>query len=230
MSGATGATETDGTVVGLLVKQAMYGVGPSSWTDVTTQTTSLIQDGNLNFTVSPQAFGIIDPAPGVKKTFQGLISINGGKPSLLTKDDSEVFDLSAPTLDKKEKPNHLKAVESVIFYFLVCLAGGYFSYSAYVLGTEGFKSKIAGYILGALVFGGFASFAANDVEYGVFGLIFSTPKLLFLLFFIVFVALCYDINYIDFSYLQKISDIQPSIPDLPDMTDAEETLNAINEK
>jgi hypothetical protein len=209
MSGATG------TIEGLTVKQAMYGVGPSSWTDVTSQTQSLIQDGNLNFTVSSQAFGIIDPAPGVKKTFQGLISINGGKPSLLTKDDTEVFDLSAPTLDKKEKPNHPGIIASIIFYFLVSLIGVYFAYSSYRLVDEGFgwKGSIWGILFAAMILGGFVSFGAADVQYGVLGLLFSTPSLIFSLLMVVFLVLCYDLNFIDFSYLKPAQEIiQKSIP------------------
>jgi len=202
---ATGAT---GTVVGLIVKQAMYGVGPSSWTDVTKQTQSLIQDGNLNFTVSPQAFGIIDPAPGVKKTFQSLISINGGKPTNLSKDDGEVFDLSAPTLDIK-KPNHPGIFATILFYFLVSLAGVYFAYSSYRLVDEGFgwKGSIWGILLGTMIFAGFVSFGAADVQYGVLGLIFSIPSLIFSLLFIVFLVLCYDLNFINFSYLNTAQGI-----------------------
>ena len=192
---------TDEPVVGLLVKQAMYGVGPSSLTDVTSQTESLIRDGNLNFTVSAQAFGIIDPAPGVKKTFQGLISINGGRPSLLTKDDGEVFDLTAPTINKKEKPNHAGTLGTSIFYFLISVIGAYFSFSAYKLGVEGLKSQLVGIILGTIVLGGFVSFGAADVGVGIIGLLFSTPFLVSTLLMIVFLLLCYDLNFIDFSYL-----------------------------
>jgi len=207
----TEGTETDGTLTGLLVKQATYGVGPSSWTDVTTQTTSLIQDGNLNFTVSPQAFGIIDPAPGVKKTFQALISINGGKPSLLTKDDTEVFDLTAPTIDKKEKANHPAVLGAIIFYFLVSLTGVYFSYSAFKLGSEGLKSSIVGYVLATIILGAFISFAATDVRLGAIGLLFSIPTLIFSMILLVFLLLCYNLEYIDFSYLKEatLKNVEP---------------------
>jgi hypothetical protein len=198
---------SDETIVGLSVKKAMYGVEPS-WTDVTKETSSLIQDGNLNFTVSPQAFGIIDPAPGVKKTFQGLISINGGKPSLLTKDDGEVFDLSAPTLNNKDKPNHPGILASILFYFLVSILGVYFSYSSYRLVVEGLGwSSLWGYLFATIILGGFISFGAADVRLGVLGLLFSTPSLIFLLLLFVFLILCYDLNYIDFSYLNKIQTV-----------------------
>jgi hypothetical protein len=192
------------TIVGLKVLQASYGVFPSNTIDVTKETEALVKDGNLNFTVSPQAFGIIDPAPGVKKTFQTSISINDGKPSILIKDDGEVFDLTAPTINKKQKPNHAGALGTSIFYFLVALIGVYFSFSAYKLGVDGLKSQILGLILGTLVLGGFVSFGAADVGIGVLGLLFSTPFLVSSLLFIVFLILCYDLNYIDFSYLSKI--------------------------
>jgi hypothetical protein len=188
-------------VVGLQVLQASYGVFPSNTIDVTKETQALVKDGNLNFTVSPQAFGIIDPAPGVKKTFQASISINDGKPTILMKDDGEVFDLSAPTINKKEKPNHAGALGTSIFYFLISVIGVYFSFSAYKLGVNGLKSQILGLILGTIVLGGFVSFGAADVGVGIIGLLFSTPLLISSLLLIVFLILCYDLNYIDFSYL-----------------------------
>lgn len=191
------------TIVGLQVLQASYGVFPSNTIDVTKETQALIKDGNLNFVVSPQAFGIIDPAPGTKKTFQASVSINNGKPSILIKDDGEVFDLTAPTLDKKQKPNHAGALGTSIFYFLIALIGVYFSFSAYKLGVDGLKSQILGLILGTFVLGGFISFGAADVGVGILGLLFSTPFLISSLLFIVFALLCYDLNFIDFSYLNQ---------------------------
>ena len=209
MSGATGATggtgtETGtGTIVGLQINKASYGVAPSSLVDVTAETAALIKDGNVNFTVSPQAFGVLDPAPGVKKTFQGSFVINNGRPTILTKDDGEVFDLTAPTLDKKEKPNHAGIFGTIIFYFLIYLCGAYFSYSAYRLVNEGIgpSYQIFGIFLGLMIFGTFVSFGAADVQYGILGLIISLPSLIFSFLFLVFLMLCYDLNFIDFSYL-----------------------------
>jgi hypothetical protein len=199
------------TTVGLTVKQAMYGASPSSWTDVTKQTQALVQDGNLNFTVSPQAFGIIDPAPGVKKTFQSLITINAGKPTNFSKDDGEVFNLSAPADEKK--PNHPGIFATILFYFLVSLTGVYFAYSSYRLVDEGFgwKGSIWGILLATMIFAGFVSFGAADVQYGVLGLLFSTPSLIFSLIFLVFLVLCYDLNFINFSYLKNIQAQAPTI-------------------
>jgi len=194
-------------IVGLQVLQASYGVFPSNTVDVTKQTQALTKDGNLNFTVSPQAFGIIDPAPGVKKTFQASVSINNGKPTILIKDDGEIFDLTAPTLDKKQKPNHVGALGTSLFYFLVSVLGVYFSYSAYKLGVDGLKSQILGVILGTIVLGGFVSFGAADVGIGILGLLFSTPFLISTLLLIVFLILCYDPNWIDFSYLRPVESV-----------------------
>jgi hypothetical protein len=206
MSGATGGTEETGTIVGLQINKASYGVAPSSLVDVTAETAALIKDGNVNFTVSPQAFGVLDPAPGVKKTFQGSFVINNGRPTILTKDDGEVFDLTAPTLDKKEKLNYAGIFGTSVFYFLISLSGVYFSYSAYRLVNEGIGSsyQIFGIFLGLMILGSFVSFGAADVQYGILGLIISLPSLIFSFLFLVFLILCYDLDFINFSYLGGI--------------------------
>lgn len=153
---------------GLEVIKASYGA-QNNFQDVTTEVDSLVQDGELNFTVSPQALGILDPAPGVQKTFQANIKINGGDPTLLTKNDGEVFMISAPGVEeKKSGPSHVFNIMSAFWYFLVILFTVYFSMSAYRMGALGFASPIIGYIF----------FALSIVTFGMFGLV-GVPVFMF---------------------------------------------------
>ena len=80
----------------LKVIKATYGTS-EHLEDVTKVIEKLVSaKGELSFNVNPNTFGILDPAPGIKKTFQANISINGGSPTLLTKDDGEQFVVNAP--------------------------------------------------------------------------------------------------------------------------------------
>lgn len=200
----------DGPVSGITVKKASYGVSPSSLVDVTQQTQSLIRDDALNFTVSPQAFGVLDPAPGVKKVFQAYISMNGKSEKLITKNDGEVIDLDSTKTAKKDKPNHLGALATSLFYFCISLAGVYLAYSFYKLVAVGMNMGALGYLLGAIILAAFASYGATDSIGGVMAFIFGTPVLLLNLLFVVFLLLCYDPNWIDFSYIQKAAEKLPS--------------------
>ena len=74
---------------GLKILKASYGTGTTN-TDVTDEVSKMVtSDGSLSFTVGAQSLGILDPAPGVKKTLQISFSINGGKPTLLQHDDGD---------------------------------------------------------------------------------------------------------------------------------------------
>jgi hypothetical protein len=202
-TGATGGTETKGTIVGLKILKASYGTG-TTWTDVTKEVQPLLQDDNLNFTVGSSTFGVLDPAPGVKKTFQAKISINGGKPTILTKDDGEIFDITAPTLNKKEKPNHPGIFATSLFYFLISMMALFFSYSGYKFGAYGLQRPWIGYLIGALILATFVSFGAADLSTGIFGILISTPFLSGLLpllvFLITFITYHFfnDSNFINF--------------------------------
>lgn len=205
-TGATGGTDATatGTVVGLQVNKASYGVAPSSLVDVTSETAALIKDGNLNFTVSPQAFGVLDPAPGVKKTFQGSFVINNGRPTILLKDDGEVFDLTAPTLKEKKETNHFDVIKNTSVIFGIYFLGVYFAYSTYRLGSEGITNgygQIIGSFLALIIFSSFASLGGMYDKLGIFSLIFSIPGLIFPLMMLVFLLLCYNLDYINYSYL-----------------------------
>lgn len=90
MSGSTG-----GNGAGLNITKASYGI-TGNFTDVTKEVQSMVQDGTIDFTVSAQNLGILDPAPGVQKTFQMQYTINGGTSTLMQKNDGDQVTVSAP--------------------------------------------------------------------------------------------------------------------------------------
>jgi hypothetical protein len=130
---------------GVEVVQASYGA-QGNFQDVTKEVQAMVKDGNLNFTVSSQSIGILDPAPGIKKTFQIKTITNGGTPVILSKDDGEVIAVSAPSV-KSDKPRHALNILSSIGYALICVLAVYFGVSAYRLASEGMNNKILGVIL-----------------------------------------------------------------------------------
>lgn len=172
-TGATASINMDG----LTIIKAMYGI-QNTFTDVTTDVQNLVQDGELNFTVNAQSLGILDPAPGVKKNFQMQYRINGGNPSLLSKDDGEQVVLSVPDAvttklskeDSKKAPTFL----GMTWYFISVLFTAFFTLSSYAAGVVIIGSQAAGIIFAALSLG----------TGGMFG-IFMVPFLIFC-FFLVF--------------------------------------------
>jgi len=191
---------------GLEVVQATYGAG-TTFTDVTTEVQAMVKDGDLNFTVSPQSLGIIDPAPGVIKTFQAKVILNGGQPTILSKNDSEQFAISAPAVPDKAKPtNHASKLGIAIWYFIVGICATYFGYSSYLLGLMGFESKILGYILGAVVGGAFLLIGSAEVGLGIFAFILTLPNFMLLIALFVFLYSLYNPVGINFNYpIKKIT-------------------------
>ena len=156
---------------GLHIIKATYGITGNSQ-DVTTEVESIAtaNDGSLNFTVSPQSFGILDPAPGVAKTFQLQVTINGGEPSLTTYNDGDIVQVSAPPVPTDTKKagtavSALSALWSAFMWFIFSLFGFFFFQSSYMVGIALTRSayrpdgiQIIGWILGfmsLLTFGWF---------------------------------------------------------------------------
>lgn len=203
------------SVPGIRIITASYGTGTST-VDVTEKLTKMLTpDGKLNVTVSAQNLGILDPAPGVQKTLQASVSINGAPPTLLKSDDNETMSIIAPTANADPPENIGFTILSMLFYFLIAIFAGYFSYSSYLLGSQGFKvpggnpNTLIGVVLAVLVFGLFVMFSAFDVGSGIVGLLVVTPMSVLGLLLLIFLILCYDLNYIDFTYLReaKISEL-----------------------
>ena len=161
---------------GLTVLKATYGI-TNAMQDVTTDIKGLIKDGELNFNVNPQSIGILDPAPGVKKTFQLQYKVNGGNASLLTKDDGEQVVLSVPDAVsvKNSEADAAKAPTFIgmTFHFITILITTIFTLSSYYVGSVMFGSQVLGIV--------FACFSA--LTGGMFGL-FVLPFIV--LFFFLF--------------------------------------------
>lgn len=143
MLGATGTINKEG----LTILKASYGV-QGNFTDVTKEVQGLVKDGNLDFIVSAQSLGILDPAPGILKDLQVQHVINGGHPNLDTVQDGKQIKLSAPTV--KHNVNHgynfVKSLWSaVIIFFVGLLVMDSYHTGNYVFGTsvmkEGIESK-----------------------------------------------------------------------------------------
>lgn len=170
---------------GLEIVQASYGT-QGNFQDVTKEIQAMVKDGNVSFTVSAQSIGILDPAPGIKKTFQAKTITNGGLPVIVSKDDGEVFSVSAPTVKDKPKSKHFTNVYSSVWYALIGLFTMYFAMSAYRLGTDGMHSKMIGWMLLLLAI----------VSFGYLGV--------FAIFSIVFFYALFWPDSIDFSYAKNI--------------------------
>lgn len=80
---------------GIKILKASYGTG-SSVVDVTASVTSHIRDGELSVVVTPDAFGVVDPAPGQLKTLTVDYSVNNGSKNTETAKDNEILTINAP--------------------------------------------------------------------------------------------------------------------------------------
>ena len=155
---------------GLEVITASYGVAPN-FQDVTEQVKNMVKDGDLNFTVSAQELGILDPAPGVTKTFQAKVTVNGGKPMILSKNDSEVFSVSAPPVDDPAEPVSFSGqVFSALRYGITALIVMFLAKSTYYFGQYAFSVPGALPSSGASIFG-MMLMGIVLVTYGMFGLV-----------------------------------------------------------
>jgi len=185
---------------GLEITKATYGIDQHR-EDVTKEVQKMIKNDKLDFTVSSNAFGVLDPAPGVKKTLQALVSINGGSPSEIQKDDGEQFVINAPTVNKedKTKKDPLNQFLTVANYIFIALIGGAVITCFYRLGSEGMGNWYLGTALGfyALVMIISASATSGGLYTGI--IISLVVSFILLVFSIAFV----NPNYIDFSYAKK---------------------------
>jgi hypothetical protein len=82
---------------GISIVRAVYGTSTAS-TDVTKVVASLVTDGSLRFTVSPNTLNVSDPAPGQLKKLTINYTINGGSDNQISKNDNDVVSLDAPPM------------------------------------------------------------------------------------------------------------------------------------
>lgn len=143
---------------GLTIIKSSYGI-QGNFTDVTQEVQGLVQNGELNFLVSSQQLGILDPAPGVQKELQIQYMINKGKKNLLTIQDNQQVLLSAPNVPTDKKPESLtygiwKALTFALTIFIV----GVLALDSKFVGDKLFGSPILGYLFLALTVGTFGAF------------------------------------------------------------------------
>lgn len=187
----------------LKIIKATYGT-PEHLEDVTKVVDKLVSaKGELSFNVGPNAFGILDPAPGIKKTFQANISINGGNPTLMTKDDGEQFVVNAPD-PSPPKPDNTAggAINQILWYSLVSLIGTYFAVSYYIVGANLIGSSIVGVILALLMASSTITFALTSSSLGVAGLIPFFLGSFIIQVLVVFAVSLYDPNWLNFDVLK----------------------------
>lgn len=158
MFSGSGSTASKENTRGLTIIKASYGL-EGNFTDVTTDIQNLFKDGELNFNVSPQQIGILDPAPGVLKELQIQYKLNNGKKNLLTVQDNQQVLLSAPDVpkDKKDKSytsEFFKALWTSIIIFVV----GSLALDSYQSGKLIFDNVALGYLFLALTLGTFGYF------------------------------------------------------------------------
>lgn len=187
----------------LKVIKATYGTS-EHLEDVTKVVEKLVSaKGELSFNVNPNTFGILDPAPGIKKTFQANISINDGSPTLLTKDDGEQFVVNAPNPNPTTSDNSVGgAISQILWYSLVSLIGTYFAVSYYIVGANLIGSSIVGVILALLMASSTITFAFSSSSLGVAGLIPFFLGSFIIQLLIVFAVSLYDPNWLNFDSLK----------------------------
>ena len=156
---------------GLKILQANYG-NEQHVVDVTAAVKTLNINGSVSLTVSPQAFGILDPAPGfADKKLQVNASINGGPPTLFIQDEGKQLVINAPSLKEDDGPKTVNSqLLTVGWYTIVSLIGAYFAYSSYQFGEKGLGSPFLGKMFGIVIVGISLSFAVSDSNHSLYGL------------------------------------------------------------
>jgi hypothetical protein len=161
---------------GLTIIKASYGI-TNAMQDVTNEIRNMVDNGELNFNVNAQSIGILDPAPGVKKTLQIQHKINGGQVSTTTKEDSEQVLISVPnaTLKSNAAADAAKAptLMGSIWMGTIVLLVAFLTFTSHYVGSVMFGSPALGIVFAALTLG----------TYGYFGL-FVLPVIIFLFFLV----------------------------------------------
>jgi len=82
---------------GISIVRAVYGTSTAS-TDVTNVVASLVTDGSLKLTVTPNTLNVSDPAPGQLKTLTITYTVNGGQDNQVSKNDNDIVSIDAPPI------------------------------------------------------------------------------------------------------------------------------------
>jgi hypothetical protein len=198
---------------GIQILKATYG-SDQHIEEVTSAVKALIVNGSLSITVSPQAFGIIDPAPGIKKTLQVNASINGGAPTLFVAEDTNQLVINAPTVKEDAGPKSLNSqLTTVGWYAVISLASAFFASSSYQFGEKGLGSPILGKLFAIVIILVSVSFAVSDSDHSIFGLpVFIGSIALIQLGLAYFISLIYPdkINFNWTEIVQPVAEVPPT--------------------
>jgi hypothetical protein len=188
---------------GLEIVKATYGAEQYS-EDVTKAVKDLIRDGSLSLTVSPQAFGIIDPAPGITKILQVNASLNGAAPTLFSAEDSKQLVINAPTITKDEGPKSVGSqFTAVVWYILVAFIGTFFVVCSYSFGAYGLGSSFLGMLFALVVAIISITLGITQSHSGIAGLIVLVLAAGGLPLSIAFMICLVDPDYINFDWAKK---------------------------
>ena len=189
---------------GLEILEASYG-NDQHREDVTASVKKLVKDGSLSFTVSAQAFGILDPAPGMSdKVAQVNASINGGAPTLFTAEDNKQLVINAPTIKKDDGPKSAGAqFTGVVWYVLVAFIGTFFVACSYSFGAYGLGSSFLGILFALVVAAITITLGVTQSNAGPFGLLTLVLGAGGLPLSIAFMICVVDPNYINFDWAKK---------------------------
>jgi len=136
---------------GLKIIKASYGV-ETQFVDVTKEIQGLNNNGELNFIVSAQSLGILDPNPGSPKILQIQYKVNNGHTNLEKFNDGEQVKLSIPTI-KVKKHNHILSVSKYAMMSAWIILLGFFIIDSYKSGNALFpESTYIGLAFGLLSF------------------------------------------------------------------------------
>lgn len=180
--------------MGFKILKATYGI-QGNFTDVTKEVQAMINDDSLDFTVSAQSLGILDPAPGVKKTFQAKVVINDGKPTIMSKEDGEQFTINAKSKKGKSGPTGTQAsFMSAVFKNVITFLTWFFV-------VFGF---LASYKVGAHLFGNVFGYL-----FGIFGIVGYLIQL-----HIVFFWRLFRSEDFGFPVANVVQDLAKNVPDI----------------
>lgn len=201
---------------GLEILQARYGDSMHG-VRVTEEIKKLVKNGALNFTVSAQTLGVLDPAPGIKKTCQVIVSINGGANTVFTAEDGEQIVINAPTIKKDDGPKSAGSqFTAVIWYILVTFIGTFFTACSYSFGAYGLGSSFLGILFALVVAAISITLGVTQSNAGPFGLLWLVLGAGGVPLSIAFMICLVDPTYINFDWAKKtiepvVEAVAPSI-------------------
>lgn len=179
----------------LIITSATYGVPGVNMVDVKDKVTGLINDDTVSFTVSPDTFGIPDPAPGVIKT----VKIDGtlSKVALhVEKNDGEQVSINPKVDATKPVTGPFDQIQNAIWYGVVALIGTYMACSIYYIGAKGIGNYVIGGLL-AIYVGYLFMRAAFSTSGALIGAVISIPVQIV---FWVYLYSLFNPNSINFDY------------------------------